>query len=53
VTALPLTLDYARTELARDEDRTWIVDRLRSACARFGTEVTERGGRLAVRPAAE
>ncbi|WP_329249105.1 CapA family protein [Actinoallomurus sp. NBC_01490] len=51
VTALPLTLDYARTEPARDEDRRWIVDRFRSACARFGTEVTERGGRLAVRPA--
>jgi poly-gamma-glutamate synthesis protein (capsule biosynthesis protein) len=52
VTALPLTLRYARTELARGEDRAWIVHRLRSACARFGAEVVgERGHWLAVRPA--
>ncbi|MFB9831841.1 CapA family protein [Actinoallomurus acaciae] len=48
VTALPLTLNYARTELARDEDRTWIVDRLGSACAAFATEVSDQGRRLAV-----
>jgi poly-gamma-glutamate synthesis protein (capsule biosynthesis protein) len=48
VTALPLTLNYARSEPARDEDRTWIVDRLSSACAEFATKVSDRGRWLAV-----
>ncbi|GLY88022.1 CapA family protein [Actinoallomurus iriomotensis] len=52
VTALPLKLDYARTGPARDDDRTWIVDRLRSACAGFAAEVAERGPWLAIRPSA-
>ncbi|MCO5970284.1 CapA family protein [Actinoallomurus soli] len=48
LTALPLTLEYARTRLATGTDHAWIRDRFISACAAFGTEVVEEDGRLAV-----
>jgi poly-gamma-glutamate capsule biosynthesis protein CapA/YwtB (metallophosphatase superfamily) len=48
VTAAPLTLEYARTRIATGTDRAWIRDRFTTACAAFGTEVTEENGRLAV-----
>jgi poly-gamma-glutamate capsule biosynthesis protein CapA/YwtB (metallophosphatase superfamily) len=51
VEALPLRLRLARTEVARGEDRAWIVHRLRSACAAFGTDVDDDGARLQVGPA--
>ncbi len=46
VAAVPLTLEYCRTRLARGADHAWISDRLRRVCAPFGTEVAERDGRL-------
>jgi poly-gamma-glutamate capsule biosynthesis protein CapA/YwtB (metallophosphatase superfamily) len=46
VAALPLRLDYARTEPAGAEDRAWVRSRLASACAAFSTEVTEHDGWL-------
>ncbi len=49
IEALPLALDYCYTRVADGEDAEWIRQRLRAACAAFGTEVTEEGGRLVVR----
>jgi poly-gamma-glutamate synthesis protein (capsule biosynthesis protein) len=46
--ALPLRLDYCFTRTADGEDAAWIGERLRAACASFGTEVIERDGRLSV-----
>jgi poly-gamma-glutamate capsule biosynthesis protein CapA/YwtB (metallophosphatase superfamily) len=46
--AVPLTLEYARTDLAAGNDAAWIRWRFRQACAGFGTQVTERAGRLVV-----
>jgi poly-gamma-glutamate synthesis protein (capsule biosynthesis protein) len=46
--ALPLFLDYCHTRVARDGEREWIRERFTGACAGFGTEVGERGGRLTV-----
>ena len=46
--ALPLRLDYCFTRTADGEDAAWIEERLRTACASFGTEVIERDGRLSV-----
>ncbi len=48
--ALPLRLRVARTEVATGDDRAWIVDRLRTACAELGTEVEDAGDRLRVGP---
>ncbi|MFE7357955.1 CapA family protein [Streptomyces sp. NPDC057543] len=48
VRAVPLTLDYCHTRLARDEEREWIRDRLTTACAEFGTAVVDRTGWLTV-----
>jgi poly-gamma-glutamate capsule biosynthesis protein CapA/YwtB (metallophosphatase superfamily) len=50
VEAVPLALDYCHTRLATGEDAAWIRRRFRQACAAFGTEVTEDGGRLVVSP---
>ncbi|MCQ4041285.1 CapA family protein [Streptantibioticus rubrisoli] len=47
VEAVPLTLKYCHTRLAAGADHAWISDRLRRVCAPFGTELTERDGRLA------
>lgn len=46
VSALPLRLDYARTETASAADRTWIKNRLTAACHEYATEVTENDGLL-------
>ena len=46
---VPLRLRVAATEVADGEDAEWVRRRLRRACARLGTEVTEtREGHLAV-----
>lgn len=45
---VPLALDYCFTRLAAPDEARWITDRFRRACAAFGTEVTERSGRLVV-----
>jgi poly-gamma-glutamate synthesis protein (capsule biosynthesis protein) len=50
IEAVPLRLEYCRTRLATGADAAWIAERLRRACAEFGTEVTESDGRLNVRP---
>jgi poly-gamma-glutamate synthesis protein (capsule biosynthesis protein) len=47
--ALPLRLRYARTEVAQGADAWWIRERLRVACAEFGTAVSEEDGRLVIR----
>jgi poly-gamma-glutamate synthesis protein (capsule biosynthesis protein) len=46
--AVPLALDHCITRLATEDDAAWIRRRFRSACAAFGTEVAEEGGRLVV-----
>jgi poly-gamma-glutamate capsule biosynthesis protein CapA/YwtB (metallophosphatase superfamily) len=48
VEAVPLALDFCHTRLAEGDDRVWVRDRFRAACAALGTEVAERGGRLIV-----
>jgi poly-gamma-glutamate synthesis protein (capsule biosynthesis protein) len=45
---VPLALDYCHTRLADAEEAGWITRRFRAACAPFGTEVTERAGRVVV-----
>ncbi len=49
IEALPLRLDYCYTRAAEPDDVEWIRQRLRHACAEFGTAVTQRGDRLAFR----
>jgi poly-gamma-glutamate synthesis protein (capsule biosynthesis protein) len=44
--AVPLRLDYCHTRLATGDDAAWIRRRFREACARFGTDVGEKDGRL-------
>lgn len=46
--AVPLKLDYCRTRLAEGEDHAWIRKRFTEACAQFGTDVAEEGGRLVI-----
>lgn len=46
--AVPLTLDYCHTRLARGEDSSWVRDRFIAACASFGTQVDQEGQRLTV-----
>jgi poly-gamma-glutamate capsule biosynthesis protein CapA/YwtB (metallophosphatase superfamily) len=46
--ALPLRLDYCRTRLADADDAEWIRRRFTHACARLGTRVEQRAGRLVV-----
>jgi poly-gamma-glutamate capsule biosynthesis protein CapA/YwtB (metallophosphatase superfamily) len=48
VEALPLTLEFCHTRLATGDDARWIARRLRTLCARLGTEVRQEGGRLVV-----
>src|SRR5690606_33492515 len=47
--AVPLALDVCFTRLAEGGEAAWIARRFHEACARFGTEVGERDGRLTVR----
>jgi poly-gamma-glutamate synthesis protein (capsule biosynthesis protein) len=44
--AIPLKLEFAHTRIATEEDAAWIRRRFTDACARFGTAVTDRDGRL-------
>jgi poly-gamma-glutamate synthesis protein (capsule biosynthesis protein) len=46
IEAVPLKLDYCFTRLARGEDAAWIRRRFHAACAAFGTNVRDEGGRL-------
>jgi poly-gamma-glutamate capsule biosynthesis protein CapA/YwtB (metallophosphatase superfamily) len=48
IEALPLQLEYARTDVARGESADWIARRLTSACAAFGTRVAKVGSRLVI-----
>ncbi len=50
IEALPLALDFCYTRLAGPEEMEWISARLRRACAEFGTDVREEGGRLVIEP---
>jgi poly-gamma-glutamate synthesis protein (capsule biosynthesis protein) len=45
---IPLHLDFCFTACAEGEDRAWVLRRFREACAAFGVEVAERGGRAVV-----
>ncbi|HZO97955.1 MAG TPA: CapA family protein [Gaiellaceae bacterium] len=47
--ALPLKLEFCRTELAGGADAAWIRRRFRAACARLGADAREEEGRLVVR----
>jgi poly-gamma-glutamate synthesis protein (capsule biosynthesis protein) len=46
--ALPLKLEFCHTKLAEAEDAAWVRKRFTDACAHFGSEVKEDGGRLVV-----
>lgn len=48
VEAVPLRLDFARTECAEGADHAWITERFTAACRAFGTDVAVRGGRLVI-----
>jgi poly-gamma-glutamate capsule biosynthesis protein CapA/YwtB (metallophosphatase superfamily) len=48
IEAVPLKLDYCYTRLATSEEAAWIAHRFRTACAAFGTEVTDQDGRLVI-----
>ena len=44
--AVPLALDYCFTRVAAGDEAAWIRWRFRKACAAFGVEAREEGGRL-------
>jgi poly-gamma-glutamate synthesis protein (capsule biosynthesis protein) len=46
--ALPLALDFCRTRVAGADEAAWIRRRFVAACARLGTDVSERDGRLVI-----
>jgi poly-gamma-glutamate synthesis protein (capsule biosynthesis protein) len=46
--AIPLRLDYCRTELAEADDAAWVRERFRAACAALGTDATVRDGRVVI-----
>jgi poly-gamma-glutamate synthesis protein (capsule biosynthesis protein) len=46
ISALPLKLRYARTEIAGGADRTWVTERFSRACAAFGTSIRDEDGWL-------
>jgi poly-gamma-glutamate capsule biosynthesis protein CapA/YwtB (metallophosphatase superfamily) len=46
VEGVPLALDYCHTRLAEGEDAAQVRRRFRDACAAFGTETEESGGRV-------
>jgi poly-gamma-glutamate capsule biosynthesis protein CapA/YwtB (metallophosphatase superfamily) len=47
--AVPLKLEFCRTQLARGDDAAWITRRFRSACRELGTETTLQDGRVVAR----
>jgi poly-gamma-glutamate capsule biosynthesis protein CapA/YwtB (metallophosphatase superfamily) len=47
--AIPLKLEFAHTRLADGADAAWIRRRFVEACAKLGTDVRDKDGRLAVR----
>jgi poly-gamma-glutamate capsule biosynthesis protein CapA/YwtB (metallophosphatase superfamily) len=47
--AIPLKLEFAYTRLADGGDFAWVRRRFREACAAFGREVADEGGRLVAR----
>jgi poly-gamma-glutamate capsule biosynthesis protein CapA/YwtB (metallophosphatase superfamily) len=48
IEAVPLKLDYCSTRLATRDEAAWIAYRFRTACAAFGTDVSEEDGRLVI-----
>jgi poly-gamma-glutamate capsule biosynthesis protein CapA/YwtB (metallophosphatase superfamily) len=48
IEAVPLKLDYCYTRLATRDEAAWIAHRFRTACAAFGTEVSDEDGRLVI-----
>ena len=44
--AVPLTLGYCYTSLARGDDARWIRNRFHVCCGEMGTGVVDRDGRL-------
>ncbi|HLU52595.1 MAG TPA: CapA family protein [Acidimicrobiia bacterium] len=48
IEAIPITLDFCHTRLARDDEFDWIESRLRRVCAAMGSTVTRVGSRLLV-----
>jgi poly-gamma-glutamate synthesis protein (capsule biosynthesis protein) len=46
--AVPIDLQFCRTDLARGSKARWIRDRFTAACAAFGTDVRQEGDRLVV-----
>jgi poly-gamma-glutamate synthesis protein (capsule biosynthesis protein) len=46
--AVPLSLDFCHTRLARAADADWARERFRSACAELGTDARVEDGRLVV-----
>ena len=50
IEALPLTLEFCHTRLARGPELEWIRGRLLEACTQFGTGVSERDGRFVIEP---
>jgi poly-gamma-glutamate capsule biosynthesis protein CapA/YwtB (metallophosphatase superfamily) len=48
IEALPLKLDFCHTRPAHGEEADWVRRRFERACAAFGTEVREEGGRLVI-----
>jgi poly-gamma-glutamate capsule biosynthesis protein CapA/YwtB (metallophosphatase superfamily) len=53
IEAVPLKLQYAHTRLADASQRAVILARLTTACAAFGTHVTEDDGRLVIGPGSD
>jgi poly-gamma-glutamate capsule biosynthesis protein CapA/YwtB (metallophosphatase superfamily) len=49
--AYPLTLSFARTNMATGEDFDWIAKTLRGLCAEMGTTVSQDDSRLVLSPA--
>jgi poly-gamma-glutamate capsule biosynthesis protein CapA/YwtB (metallophosphatase superfamily) len=47
--AIPLKLEFAHTRLAEGEDAAWIRRRFVEACAKLGTDVRDKDGRLLAR----
>lgn len=50
---MPLKLQYAHIRLADASQRAVILARLTTACAAFGTHVTEDHGRLVIGPGSD
>jgi len=48
IDAVPLALDFCRTDLARGDDADWIRRRFVAACAELGTEAVEHDGRVVI-----